>query len=62
MADTATILTALSDTVEYVEQGLTGIQIRENLERDYTLTPSEARQMIVYARSLHYRLRSPQTE
>jgi len=43
MTDTATTLAALSDAVEYVQQGLTGVQIRENLERDHSVTPGEAR-------------------
>ena len=58
MTDTSTTLTALSDAVEYVQQGLTGVQIRENLERDYFVTPEEARQIITYARSFVYRLKS----
>ena len=57
MTDTSTTLTALSDAVEYVQQGLTGVQIRENLERDHSVTPGEARQIIIYARSLVYRLK-----
>jgi len=58
MADTSTTLTALSDTVDYVQQGLTGVQIRENLERDYSVTPGEARQIIIYTRLLVYRLKA----
>ena len=57
MADTSTTLAALSDAIEYVQQALTGIQIRQNLERDHSLTPSEARQIIIHARSLVYRLK-----
>jgi len=57
MTDTSTTLAALSDAAEYVQQGLTGVQIRENLERDHSTTPEEARLIIIYARSLVYRLK-----
>ena len=56
--DTKTTLSALSDTLEYIQQGLTGVQIRENLQQDYLyLTTADAIMLITYARGLSYRLK-----
>lgn len=54
--DSNMVAAALTDIVDGLEQGLTNGEIISNLDRDYSIPPTEGRQLVVYARSLVTRI------